>query len=151
LAVAFLEKTQFIYNDFDKRRAKEKLSKRGDLVRAYAALDSPLRDALDFTAFEDLLPDLEQEAKDTKAILDAITAFAQMTDEQDWCGAFVTIRGMSIITGLYWLEINPEKDFEDTVIQGLSYHLEANFSSSRCTVPIMIITPMIPYQNTNRK
>lgn len=133
LAETFLEKTlHLIYENSDKSLAKEKLSKQGELFQAYADLYLRLQDAFELTAFEDLIPELEQEAKDIEAILEAIAPFAGMTYEHDWRGAFITIRGTTIISGGSWLERSPEKDFEDIVIQGVSDHLHADFSCTRC-------------------
>jgi protein subunit release factor A len=118
----------FRHHNIFSRNAK--LKELAELFLNYADLEKRLADALELSQFESLASDLEREIVEIKAILDMIAQYTFFQSEDDYLGAFVTIKGEYHEDANNLLKDLAKKKREMQSIEAIANYLNTNFFSA---------------------
>jgi protein subunit release factor B len=96
----------------------------------YLDLDERLEDALELSQFESLASDLEREAAEIEAFLNKLAQYRFLQREDDYLGAFVTIKGEYHEDPDDLLKDNAKKKREIRCIRAIADYINTNFFSA---------------------
>jgi hypothetical protein len=106
-----------------------KLNELFEMFKVYADLEKRLTESLEFSLFDDMLSELQAEVSAIEDLLDKIAELTFLRTEDDYFGAFVTIRGEYHVGENYLQEYGIEDDIEKDCIKAITTYLSATFKS----------------------
>jgi hypothetical protein len=101
-----------------------------ELFLAYLDLDQRLEDALELCQFESLISDLEREATEIEAVVNELAQYTFLRSEDDYLGAFVTIKAEYHEDPNELLTDKAKKEREIKCIKAIANDINTNFFSA---------------------
>jgi hypothetical protein len=118
-----------LFSGRNRKPQELKLKQLAELFKSYAELEERLIAALEFSQFDDMYWELKTEASAIEDILSKIADLTFLRTEDDYFGAFVTIRGEYHEDTMYLQEDSPDIRLEWKCIRTIANYLKTAFFS----------------------